>query len=135
MKEIKYILGDLVNPNGKIVKVTSVTPGLGKDNIEIGFSDGWRIIAHYKDFSDGILGIPLTPEILEKNGWNTQNGWFYYLDVRKGFISSIDVDFYHKSSNGKLIVKVNNESMIEIEYVHQLQHLLFGLGLNLEMEV
>lgn len=82
-----------------------------------------------------IRRIPLTPEILEKNGWNTQNGWFYYLDVRKGFLSCIDIDFQHKSGSGKLLVKVNNESMLEIEYVHQLQHLLFGLGLSMDLKM
>lgn len=135
MKEVKYIPGDLANPDGRIVKITSDALGLGKGNIEIGFSNGWHYTAHYKDFSDDILGIPLTPEILEKNGWSTQNGWFYYLDVRKGFISCIDIDFQHKSGSGKLLVKVNNENLLEIEFVHQLQHLLFGLGLSMNLKV
>lgn len=48
MKEVKYIPGDLVNPNGNIAKVISVTPDLVKCNISIGFSDGWCFTAHYK---------------------------------------------------------------------------------------
>ena len=51
-----------------------------------------------------ILPIPLTPEILEKNGWRTQNRWYYYLDVAEGFISYIGIDFKHKSNKGHLYV-------------------------------
>ena len=82
-----------------------------------------------------ILPIPLTPEILEKNGWRTQNRWYYYLDVAEGFISYIGIDFKHKSNKGHLYVEVDRNNMVEIQYCHELQHFLFGLGLNSEMEV
>lgn len=82
-----------------------------------------------------ILPIPLTPEILEKNGWRTQNRWYYYLDVAEGFISYIGIDFKHKSNKGHLYVEVNGNNMVEIQYCHELQHFLFGLGLKQKMEV
>lgn len=82
-----------------------------------------------------ILPIPLTPEILEKNGWRTQNRWYYYLDVAEGFISYIGIDFKHKSNKGHLYVEVDGNNMVEIQYCHELQHFLFGLGLKQEMEV
>lgn len=82
-----------------------------------------------------ILPISLTPEILEKNGWRTQNRWYYYLDVAEGFISYIGIDFKHKSNKGHLYVEVDGNNMVEIQYCHELQHFLFGLGLNSEMEV
>lgn len=82
-----------------------------------------------------ILPIPITPEILEKNGWRTQNRWYYYIDVAEGFISYIGIDFKHKSNKGHLYVEVDGNNMVEIQYCHELQHFLFGLGLNSEMEV
>lgn len=82
-----------------------------------------------------IEDIPLTPEILKKNGWRTQNRWYYYLDVAEGFISYIGIDFKHKSNKGHLYVEVDGNNMVEIQYCHELQHLLFGLGLKHEMEV
>lgn len=82
-----------------------------------------------------ILLVPLTPEILEKNGWRTQNRWYYYLDVAEGFISYIGIDFKHKSNKGHLYVEVDGNNMVEIQYCHELQHFLFGLGINHEMEV
>ena len=82
-----------------------------------------------------IEGIPITPEILEKNRWRTQNRWYYYLDVTEGFISYIGIDFKHKSNKGHLYVEVDGNNMVEIQYCHELQHFLFGLGINYEMEV
>ena len=84
---------------------------------------------------DRIVPTPITPEILEKNGWRTQNRWYYYLDVVEGFISYIGIDFKHKSNKGHLYVEVDGNNIVEIKYCHELQHLLFGLGLKSEMEV
>lgn len=126
----KYIEGDVVMYDNKIMVVKEP-----RDGSHFDLSCPKEGLVYCFVGVDEIKPVILTPEILEKNGWNTQNGWFYYLDVRKGFISCIDIDFQHKSGRGKLLVKLNNDSLLEIEYVHQLQHLLFGLGLNLEMEV
>lgn len=138
MDKLEYIPGDLV-----MVKKSALQFAKDKTfRVISSLSGGFVKVVMLNDSSttysisnNSVRPIPLTPEILEKNGWKTQNGWFYYLDVRKGFISYIDIDFQHKSGSGKLLVKLNNDSLLEIEYVHQLQHLLFGLGINHEMEV
>ena len=90
---------------------------------------------HLYDYIGVLYPIPLTPEILEKNGWRTQNRWYYYLDVAEGFISYIGIDFKHKSNKCHLYVEIDGNNMVEIQYCHELQHLLFGLGINHEMEV
>lgn len=93
-----------------------------------------------------ILPIPLTPEILEKNGWVKEvmsrgvknSHWVYTkpdieeygyfpIYIEKGIGDEFDV--YPFTDNN-----VCNQ-IAYIKYVHQLQHLLFGLGLNSEMEV
>ena len=79
---------------------------------------------------EDIKPVVLTPEILEKNRWRTQNRWYYYLDVAEGFISYIGIDFKHKSNKGHLYVEVDGNNMVEIQYCHELQHFLFGLGIN-----
>ena len=123
----KYIVGDWVKFLFEESKVIEV------------YEDG----SYYMD-SPNITGctkeeelspIPLTPEILEKNGWRTQNRWYYYLDVAEGFISYIGIDFKHKSNKGHLYVEVDRNNMVEIQYCHELQHFLFGIGINYEMEV
>lgn len=93
-----------------------------------------------------ILPIPLTPEILEKNGWKkevmsrgTQNKHLVYtkpdieeygyfpIYIEKGIGDEFDVHPFTDNHCCKQIAY--------IKYVHELQHLLFGLGLNSEMEV
>ena len=61
----------------------------------------------YSISNNAIRPIPLTPEILEKNGWRTQNRWYYYLNVAEGFVSYIGIDFKHKSNKGHLYVDVD----------------------------
>ena len=122
-----YITGDLVYIHGSLRIINNC--------------DGYY--ATYYDENESlqevnvnvIEGIPITPEILEKNRWRTQNRWYYYLDVAEGFISYIGIDFKHKSNKGHLYVEVDGNNMVEIQYCHELQHFLFGLGINYEMEV
>lgn len=153
-----YIPGDLVMTNGVplgtakdvVYRVTSsdptktlklndgtVTKGVVRlENIEgAEFGEKGYLLGDCCAWVKDIVPIPLTHEILEKNGWRTQNRWYYYLDVAEGFISYIGIDFKHKSNKGHLYVEVNGNNMVEIQYCHELQHLLFGLGINHEMEV
>lgn len=128
-----YIPGDLVyNHKGEVIRITS------------SYLKGTRLFYYKTDeisestgciLEEALKPIPLTPEILEKNGWRTQNRWYYYLDVAEGFISYIGIDFKHKSNKGHLYVEVDGNNMVEIQYCHELQHILFGLGLKHEMEV
>lgn len=93
-----------------------------------------------------ILPIPLTTEILEKNGWEKKamsrgvrnRHWVYTkpdieeygyfpIYIEKGIGDEFDVYPFTDNNVCKQIAY--------IKYVHQLQHLLFGLGLNSEMEV
>ena len=86
-----------------------------------------------------ILPIPLTPEILEKNGWKIEDVNPNDLSniVSKGImyraIKDKEILFFQKGAS--VFTCPLNWRKIEIRYVHQLQHLLFGLGLKSEMEV
>ena len=77
-----------------------------------------------------ILPIPLTPEILEKNGWKLIHGFYWSpneegagvgLSSQTGYVWDAYMRSYPLRSG--------------INSVSDLQHLLFGLGLNSEMEV
>ena len=74
-----------------------------------------------------IVPIPLTPDILEKNGWKNLYEKFFEKNVND---IRLTIEF---SEN--IYVAINRIFIMEIHYVHELQHLLFGLGLNSEMEV
>lgn len=74
-----------------------------------------------------IVPIPLTPEILEKNGWKKLYEKFFEKNVNN---IRLTIEF---SEN--IYVAINRIFIMEIHYIHELQHLLFGLGLKHEMEV
>ena len=100
----------------------------------------------YSISNNAVRPIPLTPEILEKNGWVKEvmsrgvknSHWVYTkpdieeygyfpIYIEKGIGDEFDV--YPFTGNHVCT------QIAYIKYVHELQHLLFGLGLNSEMEV
>lgn len=131
MDKLEYIPGDLVTNKyyTKVLIVKKTVKNMVYTQNRDAFSET------YLSHKDDVVPMLLTPEILEKNGWRTQNRWYYYLDVAEGFISYIGIDFKHKSNKGHLYVEVDGNNMVEIQYCHELQHFLFGLGLKQEMEV
>lgn len=83
----------------------------------------------YSISNNAVRPIPLTPEILEKNGW---------VKNKEGYINGS----YHLHLCGKYdgysVYKVVNDNVVwltGVRNVSDLQHLLFGLGINHEMEV
>lgn len=83
----------------------------------------------YSISNNAIRPIPITPEILEKNGWKKPDDFDSYWLNKIGLLQ--EGDTWHSAlGSTKIAITLGN-----ILYVHQLQHLLFGLGLNSEMEV
>lgn len=74
-----------------------------------------------------IEGIPLTTAILEKNGWEHKDD-VYFKDYPQRKLVIYDDKAYIINESCSLF-------LCKVEFVHHLQHLLFGLGLNSEMEV
>ena len=126
----KYIEGDIVEYDNKVMVIKEP-----RDGSHFDLSCPKEGLVYCFVGVEDIKPVVLTPEILEKNRWRTQNRWYYYLDVAEGFISYIGIDFKHKSNKGHLYVEVDRNNMVEIQYCHELQHFLFGLGINYEMEV
>lgn len=123
MEQIKYIPGDLVSVYVGIKKYIVKVIGIKTENevflYQIKFTNGE---IQYAD-KDSIVPIPLTPEILKKNGWQEGYGIYYYEDI-----TVVYIDNYYWIVGLKEIADV-----LHIDYVHQLQHVLFGLDLNSDM--
>lgn len=83
----------------------------------------------YSISNNAIRPIPLTPEILEKNGWKSINGK-YALKIKNA--NYVVLEF---TEDGIYTYINENTMLFTIKYIHELQHLLFGIGLNSEMEV
>lgn len=83
----------------------------------------------YSISNNAIRPIPLTPEILEKNGWKSINGK-YALKIKNA--NYVVLEF---TENGIYTYINENTMLFTIKYIHELQHLLFGFGINHEMDV
>lgn len=119
----KYIVNDIVMYKNRIHTITDT---LGLNNYELSY------IRHPVNRAE-LSGVPLTTEILEKNGWKKSKindcAYFYY---------KYGVFLTYTSKDGKFWFDDFDYSSgicVELPYIHSLQHLLFGLKLNSEMEV
>ena len=121
--EQEYIKGDIVMYDNKIY---TIMDALGINNYELSYIEH---PVHQLELS----GVPLTPEILKKNEWRkTKESFKTQSYYKKNFGVNVMTII---TINGYFRVVYNITHIRYIQYVHELQHLLFGLGLNSEMEV
>ena len=142
MNKLEYIPGDIVKieygeATGKIGFVTntflrrkgcySLVVFIGK-GFQGSSKDDW-----IQTYNDEVSPIPLTTEILEKNGWKDDGYDWYKFPTKRAYLY-ITKDI---TTLGEFLVCVglDRHNLASINFVHQLQHLLFGLELNPEMEV
>lgn len=153
----KYIPGDLVMTNGVplgtakdvVYRVVSSDPSktlelddgtilkgvVCLENIEgVGFGDKGYLFGDCFAWVNDIEPIPLTTEILEKNGWeivSCRDGEEIY--TRGGtcrFTRLININSFYLDG-----ARYNTTGQWLIKYVHELQHHLWVLGINNNMEV
>lgn len=120
----KYIPGDLCIVKGKVESVCEVD----RDNDFSITTDQHPFIRLSE-----VKPIPLTPSILEKNGWKNDGYDLYKLPTKRAYLyitkdTKVNDEFL-------VCVGLDMHNLASVSFVHQLQHLLFGLGLNSEMEV
>lgn len=87
---------------------------------------------HILTWAETIIPIPITPEILEKNKWIPDKDY-----PRKCFRNKEFDRLALWSNKGSWTLTID-EKAIGLNFIgsiHQLQHLLFGLGLNSNMIV
>ena len=131
-----YITGDLVYIHGSLRIISNC--------------DGYY--ATYYDENESlqevnvnvIEGIPITPEILEKNGWDKEGKDGSDFSLSEAFMGGDEDDednytcfqlYYQNKKDGWVIDMRGEPLKFEIHYIHELQHLFFGLGINHEMKV
>lgn len=135
MDKLEYIQGDLVIYTSLIKEPIAEICEVHETSYTIKFMHGNSVRVE----SNEIKPIPLTPEILEKNGWKIEDVNPHDLSniVSKGIIyraiKGKEILFFQKGAS--VFTCPLNWRKIEIRYVHELQHLLFGLKLNSEMEI
>lgn len=83
--------------------------------------------------------IPITPDIIKQNGWEQakhivdEDGFEWYVFSKDAVLP--DLYYYPTDGNDFSAFVCGNEVCHGIKYVHQLQHILWALGLDAEMKV
>ena len=135
MDKLEYIPGDLVMLKGIANKLTNecaivkVTEANIDESVVVSKFRGSDLCQRVK--VDDIIPIPILSEILKNNGWTLQkysNTGYYFKDC-KPQLKLYGNDGYFEVTYGK------EDLAMHINYLHQLQHLLFGLGLDSSLKV
>lgn len=127
--EQKFIIGDIVMYDNKIMVVKEP-----RDGSHFDLSCPTEGLVYCLVNIDEIKPIPITVEILKKNGWKKgmYHDW-YYLPLERTLLYIIEgIGIDDAWSVG---VGLDMSYIANISFVHQLQHLFFGLGVKREMEV
>ena len=150
MDKLEYIPGDFVMTNGVplgtaryvVYRVTSSDPSntlklndgtvmkgvVRLENLEgVEFGDKGYLFGDCCAWVKDIVPIPLTPEILKKNEWEYDGATWIF---KKGNIS-----IFILLDDKTYAADILGVRVLEFHFVHQLQHLLFALNINHEMEV
>ena len=141
MEKLEYIPGDLVMvkesalqfAKDKIFKVISSLSGGFIKVVMLNDSS-----TTYSISNNAIRPIPLTTEILEKNGWEFMDhqvdfgGFLFDIYSKRDILPYL---YYYYATNDFSVSICGEVVLPNMKYVHELQHLLFGLGINHEMEV
>lgn len=124
----EYIVNDIVMYDNKIMVVKEPRDGC---HFDLSCPKEWLVYCFVS--VEDIKPVVLTPEILEKNGWKKSKindcAYFYYKDGLFLTYTSKDGKFWFDDFD------YSSSICVDLPYVHSLQHLLFGLGINSEMEV
>ena len=77
-----------------------------------------------------LLPIPLTPEILEKNGWKRDKLVTYIYGHEAHYIEVICTP-----NSEWVYVTFKGETIHRIKYVHELQRILWALGKDANLKI
>ena len=126
LKVTDFMVGDWVMSFGAPHKVVGIRTDMFEPHIRTDMSDTW-----YEEGIENLLEpIPLTPEILEKNG-------FYRREIPTR--DEIGNYYHRKTDPSSIFVSMSfddgRDFGNEIKYVHQLQHLLKLCGIDKEIVV
>lgn len=126
--EQKFVVGDLVFhylPKSTLKKYVKVYVCSTNNVLALEDMSGSQY-----DYIGELYPIPLTSKILEKNGWKLCHGFYCSPNEEgAGVCLSSGAGYVWNAYLGRQPLRSN------INSVSDLQHLLFGLGLNSEMEV
>ena len=134
MKAKELMIGDWVMADGRVVRVAAV------HQRKIGYHRRHDKLAWAR--LDRLEYIPITSEILEKNGWKVKKGFVQHGNFGDGPLmlwhteeNKILRNFTHELEISDLSTDKGFRVIIECNYVHELQHALKLCGIEKEIEL
>ena len=145
MKANELMIGDWViaTKNGVSPLPSEVAEMLPRTGKVVGI-DGDCVILDFKDFCfmlDGIEPVRLTPEILEKNGWEESKEYepyIYYLLIGKDYSISLSKEWDSTTKTLYWSLSIGNhgtDAILSIDFIHQLQHAIRLCGIEKEIKL
>ena len=139
IKQEDLRIGDLVRtshkcayPKGTVFAVTEI-----RHRTSDGHGVAILSAINNKDYGPvGVLtrnieGIPLTPEILKNNGFDMKDDSVVYAKIKVGLKPLHDNKGYEAAIGYRFFyLKIG-----DIQYVHELQHILWVLGYDTELKI
>ena len=130
MKKAELKLGDWVLVGGSPIKIDELVEGI--DELTV-YDDETNEIENYS--YDDLPPIPLTEEILEKNGWE-EDDEIWGIDYTFGHLH---IEFFSNGKEIEAMVSVTDDRDVcclrQIKYIHQLQHILWALGMDDNLKI
>ena len=130
MKKSELKLGDWVLVGGSPIKIDELVEGI--DALTL-YDDETNEIENYS--YDDLSPIPLTEEILEKNGWE-EDDEIWGIDYTFGHLH---IEFFSNGKEIEAMVSVTDDRDVcclrQIKYIHELQHLLWALGMDDDLKI
>ena len=123
--EQKYIIGDIVEYDNKVMVVKEP-----RDGSHFDLSCPKEGLVYCLVDIDEIKPVSLTQEILKKNGWMLYCMYHWFIEKECLKLSLLELD-----NHSWYVYIGDNLIRRNMHSVSDLQHILFGLGLNSEMEV
>lgn len=134
----KYIEGDIVEYDNKVMAIKEPRDGSHFDL----YCPKEGLVYCYVGV-DEIKPVNITPAILEGNGWE-KGKYGSDFSLSEAFMGGDKNDednytcfqlYYQNKTDGWVIDMRGEPLKFEVHYIHELQHLFFGLGVKQEMEV
>lgn len=123
--EQKYIIGDIVEYGNKVMVVKEP-----RDGSHFDLSCPKEGLVYCLVDIDEIKPVSLTQEILKKNGWMLYHMYHWFIEKECLKLSLLELD-----NHSWYVYIRDNLIRRNMHSVSDLQHILFGLGINSEMEV
>lgn len=137
MESKDLMLGDWVDVNGLPSQVFELAYNKNEKEMTIGILDPQGEIYSCFEGYDHVAPIPLTDEILEKNGLVLEDE-FGYSAFALHFMEDKNLDLeLSKSESGFWCWSISCDEycVVQLHYVHQLQHALRLCGIEKDIEL